>query len=662
MKRIHILDPQLTNQIAAGEVVERPASVIKELIENSLDAGAKRIDIDIEKGGMQLIRIRDDGHGITKDDLILALSRHATSKIKSLDDLENVISFGFRGEALASISSVSRLSLASTAQGETSGWQIKAEGRDPETIFTPIAHPQGTTIEVCDLFFNTPARRKFLRTEATEFNHIEEVVRRIGLSCYDVAINLKHNQRVILQLKPALHLAEKEQRVAGVCGSAFLENALHIDAQSELFHLTGWVALPTFSRSQADLQYIYINGRMVRDKLFAHAVKQAYKDVLYQGRHPAFVLYLELDPQSVDVNAHPAKHEVRFRDSRLVYDFIFRSLHDALANTKPGAQNSSAKNGINEINSAAEFQKINSENNKFISDEVNEKNKYPTYSPANSQRVLPLQVREHISAYQALHASVDNNDAAPNSIHPHLPAGEGKDPEKCTTFDNITVTPWQHLPNINQSKSFTENSFKNPAENNETLPPLGYALAQLHGVYILAQNREGLILVDMHAAHERIAYERMKKILHGETITAQPLLVPITIKVNQKEAQCAEDQHEIFKQCGLEISRLGPDTLVVRQIPALLHEADITQLVHDLLADLLTYETTDRIQEHLQEMLGTLACHSAVRANRKLTVVEMNALLRDMERTDRSNQCNHGRPTWVQMSMNDLDKLFLRGR
>lgn len=643
MNRIQVLDPQLTNQIAAGEVVERPASVVKELIENCLDAGAKRIDIDIEKGGMQLIRIRDDGHGIPKEDLVLALSRHATSKIQTLDDLERVLSFGFRGEALASISSVSRLSLASTAASETTGWQIKAEGRDPETTFIPIAHPQGTTIEVCDLFFNTPARRKFLRTDATEFGHIEEVVRRIGLSCYDVAINLKHNQRLILQLKPANSLAEKEQRVAGICGAAFLENALHIDAQTDQLHLSGWVALPTFSRSQADLQYIYINGRMVRDKLFAHAVKQAYKDVLYQGRHPAFVLYLELDPLSVDVNAHPAKHEVRFRDSRLIYDFIFRSLHDALAETKPGANNQyhkqDQKNNYADQIATTQTNPITNHTYAQTSQQAQNNLANTSGSTPKSQHILPLQVREQMSAYQALHESPNNNE-------------------------NITpsITPLQQLPKSESAAVSNVENNKELSHQADTAPPLGYALAQLHGVYILAQNTTGLVLVDMHAAHERIAYERMKKILHGETITSQPLLVPISVKVNTKEAQCAEKHQELFKRCGLEINCISQDALIVRQIPALLHEADIAQLVRDLLADLLTHETTDRVQEQLQELLGTMACHSAVRANRKLTIAEMNALLRDMERTERSNQCNHGRPTWVQLNMNELDKLFLRGR
>ncbi len=477
MSQIRILDPQLANQIAAGEVVERPSSVIKELVENSLDAGAKRIDIDIEKGGIQLIRIRDDGHGIAKEELNLALSRHATSKISSLDDLERVLSFGFRGEALASISSVSRMTLSSTIAEATSGWQIKAEGRDPDTTLSPVAHPRGTTIEVRDLFFNTPARRKFLRSETTEFGHIEEVVRRIGLSCFDVAIQLRHNQKNILQLRPAIEMIDREQRIAGICGNAFLENALHIDVSSHNMHLYGWIALPTFSRSQTDLQYVYINGRMIKDKLISHAVRQAYHDVLYNGRHPAYVLYLEIDPLSVDVNAHPAKHEVRFRDSRSVYDFILRRIQEVLANTKPNnIVNPVSSNTNNNIQSIIDTSS-NSIPIKNISLNTPAKESSVNYftKPA-TQHVLPLQVREQVAAYQALH----------------------NPPEIKLDMQNI-------------SENNSENVVIERVEQNEShhdvsdSPPLGYAIAQLHGIYILAQNKNGLIIVDMHAAHERIA-------------------------------------------------------------------------------------------------------------------------------------------------------------
>lgn len=633
MSQIHILDPQLANQIAAGEVVERPSSVVKELIENSLDAGAKRIDIDIEKGGMQLIRIRDDGHGIAKEELNLALCRHATSKIATLDDLERVLSFGFRGEALASISSVSRLILSSTRDEASSGWQIKAEGRDPETILSPVAHPHGTTIEVRDLFFNTPARRKFLRTEATEFGHIEEVVRRIGLSCFDVAIHLRHNQKNILQLRPAIEMIDREHRIAGICGSAFLENALHIDVTRHNMRLNGWIALPTFSRSQNDLQYIYINGRMVKDKLITHAVRQAYHDVLYSGRQPAYVLYLEIDSQSVDVNAHPAKHEVRFRDSRSVYDFIMRHIQDVLANTKPNhSANSLITNALTNPQITHHVQSEPTPINHLSATTPAKESLLNYYTKPATQHVLPLQVREQIAAYQTLHNP------------PEL-----KSNSQDTPINNDTVV----IERVNNNEYHQDVS--------ET-PPLGYAIAQLHGIYILAQNNNGLIIVDMHAAHERIAYEKMKKIIAGEQLNNQPLLIPITVVLSHKEMNCIDENQELFKQCGFDITKLTPETIIIRQIPALLSDTDISQLIRDLISDLITHESSDRVKQQLQEMLGTMACHSAVRANRKLTITEMNALLRDMENTDRSNQCNHGRPTWVSMTMADLDKLFLRGR
>lgn len=592
MNRIRLLDPVLTNQIAAGEVIERPASVIKELLENSLDAGAQSIKLDIEKGGIQLMQVHDDGCGIHQDDLILALSRHATSKIASLDDLERVASLGFRGEALASISSVSRLALTSCAEGQAAGWKIASQGRAEDVISEPAAHPRGTTVEVHDLFFNTPARRKFLRTEQTEFNHIEEVVRRVVLSRFDVGFTLRHNQKLLQQFQPAKQDVAKEQRVAGICGKAFMENALSIDLAATDMRLWGWVALPSFSRSQPDLQYFYVNGRVVRDKLVSHAVKQAFRDVLYGGRYPAFVLYLELDPAVVDVNAHPTKHEVRFRDSRMVHDFIFRGLHRTLAEARPGAV---------DVPIFAEF----TQEAAPISH---------AKSTPPSQRSLPLQVQEKMAVYQALHVP-------------------------------------QVLPEDGQ---YTEDS--------SSVLPLGYALAQLHGIYILAQNAAGLILVDMHAAHERITYERMKTEWSKKNLAAQPLLVPVTMTVSTKEADYAEQHLTLFQQLGIELERLGAEILIVRQVPLLLRGADTAQLIRDVLADLIEHGSTQRIQENVDALLSTMACHGSVRANRRLSIPEMNALLRDMEQTERSGQCNHGRPTWVQFSMAELDKLFLRGR
>lgn len=593
--RIHLLPTQLANQIAAGEVVERPSSVVKELLENSLDAGARRIDLDVEEGGARLIRIRDDGRGIHRDDLALALSRHATSKIRSFDDLITVKSLGFRGEALPSISSVSRLTLSSRTPETERGWQVKNEG-DAEPA--PVAHPPGTTVEVRDLFFNTPARRKFLRSERTELNHLEEVVKRIALSRFDVGVHLRHAGRAIHSLAAAATDQERTRRVTALCGENFTDSAVMVDFQVGDLRLWGWIGLPTFSRSQSDLQYFYVNGRMVRDKLVAHAIRQAYQDVLYHGRHPAFILYLELPPQEVDVNVHPTKHEVRFREGRRVHDFLFRGLHDALAQLRPGV---AVTADLHEDNAVWGAHFSSSLHSSAIS------------SRPAMQKAIPLQVREQIAAYGALHPA------------PHHP----QDIEPQQSSDSH---------------------------------PLGYAIAQLHGVYILAENSEGLILVDMHAAHERIAYERLKQSHSQGEIISQPLLVPVTMTVAPQEASLAEEHSALFNELGLEVSRIGPGSLAIRQMPALLRDADAAQLVRDVLADLNTYGASTRIREHINEILSTVACHGAVRAQRKLSLHEMNALLRDMERTERSGQCNHGRPTWVQLRMEELDKMFLRGR
>jgi DNA mismatch repair protein MutL len=599
MQRIQLLDAQLANQIAAGEVVERPASVVKELIENSLDAAAQSIEIDIEKGGMQLIRIRDDGYGIHKDDLLLSVSRHATSKIHDLSDLEQVASFGFRGEALASVSSISRFRLASRVETEPHGWQIEVTGREPEISEMPIAHPRGTTIEVRDIFYNTPARRKFIKSEQTEFNHIQEVIRRIGLSVFSIGLQLKHNQRQILQLSPAQTLLDKEKRIAKICGATFIEQSLRLDIEANDLHLWGWFGLPTFSRSQSDLQYIYVNGRMVRDKVISHAVRQAYQDVLYQNRHPAYVLYLECNPAQVDVNVHPAKHEVRFRDSRMIFDFVMRSVQKLLTQTKPLPPSETI-----ELPKTAEPKA--------------QQTYQPTYT---TQQKMPLPAKEQIALYQAL--------------------------TDTKVIEKPKPTPVVKQPQVTPSAEF---------------PVLGYALGQCHGIYILAQNQQGLVLVDMHAAHERIGYEKLKLAFQQHNIVTQTLLIPLTIAVNEKDAELAEQQHALFAELGISIERFSPDTLLVRSVPALLKDADIQQLVRDLIADLHEHQTTQRVAEHINHLLGTMACHHALRAHRLLTVAEMNALLRDMEKTDHSNQCNHGRPTWIQLSLQDLDKLFLRGR
>ncbi len=605
LPRIQKLSTRLANQIAAGEVVERPSSVVKELIENSLDAGAQTIDVEVEGGGIRLIRLRDDGCGIDKEDFALALSRHATSKIHSFDDLEGVASLGFRGEALPSISSVSRLELRSRARGSDSGWRVTGDGGDEIGKLEPVAHPQGTTIEVRDLFFNTPARRKFLRTEKTEFSHLEQVVKRMALSRFDVGITLNHNQRVVQKWRPVSERAEQLQRVAQVCGKAFADSTLQIEFQAAGMRLWGWVALPTFSRSQADLQYFFVNGRIVRDKLVTHAIRQSYQDVLYHGRHPAYVLYLELDPTVVDVNVHPTKSEVRFREGRMVHDFLFRSLHQALAEARPEAVAPLATSAINAFSEppAADSFPVQPTQQFGLA--------YPR--PASSG-VSPQAVKEHLQGYQALAQVV---------------SGE-------------TVT-----------SDSTEDA---------AIPVLGYAIAQLHGVYILAENQHGLVLVDMHAAHERITYERMKNALEGEGVKSQPLLVPLSINVSEAEARLPVTFAEVFTELGFVVESIGPETLVVRQVPSLLRDADIEGLVRDVLSDLSTHGATRRVREAINELLGAMACHGSVRANRRLTLPEMNALLRDMETTERSGQCNHGRPTWVQMNMDQLDKLFMRGQ
>ena len=603
--RIHSLPTQLVNQIAAGEVVERPSSVVKELVENCFDAGASQITIDIEQGGARLIKIRDDGCGIVKEDLPLALSRHATSKIASLKDLEQVSSMGFRGEALPSISSVARLTLISRTQDADCAWRVNADGSEQDFDPQPDPHPFGTTVDVRDLFYNTPARRKFLKTEKTEFTHIETLIKRMALSRFDLGFTLTHNQKEILTLKPALNDGEQEQRIAGICGSAFIENAVKIDFAASDLQLTGWVGLPTFSRSQQDMQFFYVNGRLVRDKLVSHAVKQAYQDVLFHGRHPVFVLYLTLDPTLVDVNAHPAKLEVRFREGRLVHDFLFSALHRSLANVRPGQD---AVRQVSIEPSPQTHPVADQPQNAFS---VAAK---PNYSPKPppQQASLPLQVEEAIQAYASLYPKTEP---------------------------------------IAQAQTAQQRA-----------RPLGQAIAHLHNIYILSETANGIILVDAHAAHERVTYERLKLQYQNGAVPSQPLLLPIKIKVSSAEADLAEQEQDFFHALGFELNRSGPETVVLRSIPALLGNTDMEALVRDVLADLNEHGISQRVQEKSNELLAKVACHGSVRAHRRLTLDEMNALLRDMEQTERIGQCNHGRPTWIELSTRELDKFFLRGQ
>ena len=601
--RIHALPIQLVNQIAAGEVVERPASVIKELLENSLDAGASRVDVDVDQGGVKLIRVRDNGRGIHREDLTLALSRHATSKIASLEELETVVSMGFRGEALPSIASVSRLQLVSRCAEDDNGWLVVSEGSGEMSPPIAAPHPVGTTIEVRDLFFNTPARRKFLRTDKTELGHIDLLVKRLALSRFDVAFHLRSNRRETLTLPSALSQPEKERRLAELLGPAFLEQSFYLREASAGLILTGWVAHPTFSRSQADMQYFYVNGRSVRDKLVTHAVRQAYRDVLFHGRHPAYVLYLELDPRLVDVNVHPTKHEVRFRDGRSVHDFLFRSLHAALAESSPGFRvNRSTGEMVAATEPLATGVRLTS-------------TAAPNTLASPQQTPFQFHVREQRSGYRA------GFDLQRPAAYPAAKRGDS-----------------------------------------ETTPPLGYALAQLKGIYILAENECGLVLVDMHAAHERITYERLKKSMADAQVRSQPLLVPLAVAVSRREADLAETHADLFNRLGMAVDRIGDENLVLRAVPVLLQETNAERLLRDLLADLVVFGSSGRLESEIDKVLATMACHGSVRANRRLSLEEMNALLRDMERTERSDQCNHGRPTWRQLALDDLDKLFMRGQ
>jgi DNA mismatch repair protein MutL len=608
--RIHALPIQLVNQIAAGEVVERPSSVVKELVENCFDAGAGQITIEIEQGGTRLIKIRDDGCGIVKEDLALALSRHATSKIATLQDLEKVSSMGFRGEALPSISSVARLTLISRTVDSQCAWRVTADGSEQDFDPQPDPHPQGTTVDVRDLFYNTPARRKFLKTEKTEFAHIETLIKRMALSQFEIGFSLSHNQKEILNLKPALTDVCQEQRVASICGPAFIESSVKIDFAASGLQLSGWVGLPTFSRSQQDMQFFYVNGRLIRDKLVAHAIKQAYQDVLYHGRHSVFVLYLSLDPTLVDVNAHPAKLEVRFREGRLVHDFLFSALHRSLADLRP-EHTATAVSWVNEgvVNATeAEFATSVPINKAFDTN--------PAYHAGPTQQTsLPLTIAESITAYASL-------------------------------------SPY----------ALAEQKPRLPASSAHATPPLGYAIAHIHNIYILAETTKGVILVDAHAAHERVTYERLKRQYQQGSVPSQPLLLPIKIVVSAAEADLAEQEYEYFNSLGFELNRSGPETIILRSTPALLGHVDKEQLIRDVLADINEHGMSQRIQEQSNRLLATIACHGSVRAHRRLSIDEMNALLRDMEQTERIGQCNHGRPTWIELSTQELDKFFLRGQ
>ena len=583
MSAIRVLPELLISQIAAGEVVERPASALKELLENSLDAGAREISVALAGGGTKLIKVTDDGGGIARDELKLALARHATSKIASLEDLERVGSLGFRGEALASIAAVSRCTLSSRRAGEKHAWTVNASGAEISKT-EPAALATGTSIEVRDLYFNTPARRKFLKSEPTEYAHCEETFRRVALSRPGVSFTLQHNSRMQWHIKPQ----SLRERIGALLGDDFHAAALALDEASGIgLRLTGAIGLPAQARASRDAQYFFVNGRTVRDKLSAHAIRQAYQDVLHHDRHPAFVLFLEIDPSQVDVNVHPTKTEVRFRDARGVHQFIFHALNKALAGSTAGA-------------AAARVQ---------------------IFAPAAElgAGAAPVALRQAAMALGA---------GEPSVFYETLFGRPG---------------PAAPLPEAEDS-------------------PLGYALAQLSGVYVLAQNQHGLVIVDMHAAHERIMYEKLKIALDSREIPMQPLLVPVTFSAEALDVATVEEHADVLRTIGFDIAAASPTSLIVRAVPAPLADADARNLAGDVLREIRETGASRVLIERRNELLGTMACHAAVRANRKLTVPEMNALLREMEATERSGQCNHGRPTWHQVTLAELDKLFMRGR
>lgn len=612
--RIQLLPDQLISQIAAGEVVERPASALKELLENSLDANSTDIQVALQQGGIKQIRVVDNGVGVAKEDLELALTRHATSKISSLEDLESVASLGFRGEALASIASISRTQFVSRQPDAKHAWRIASEGSDISVI-EPAALDAGTVIEVSDLYFNTPARRKFLKTEGTEFGHCEEVFNRIALSRPDVALMLQHNGRALSRYAAS----QPERRFSEVLGGEFAAEAISLDESAAGLRLWGMAAKPTFNRNSRDTQYVYVNGRFVRDKLIAHAIRQAYQDVLHHDRHPAFVLFLELDPTLVDVNVHPAKTEVRFRDSQAVHRFIFHSLNKALA----------APTGLSSAVTASQ-----AGYNPFGQPSAGAT--YPTY-----QSQINLRAGEPGSFYDTMFGA-------------RAPSGQ-----------TGSASPMQYASPVCYAPEFETQSAAEQLQSTEQYP-LGFAVAQIHGVYVLAQNAQGLVVVDMHAAHERIMYEKLKNALDSQSVPTQPLLLPVSFNADKLDVATVQEtlaaNDNSLQQLGFDIAVLSPTTLAVRAVPAMLQNADAVELARDVLRDLREYGASRALTERRNELLGTMACHAAVRANRSLTIPEMNALLRDMEATERSGQCNHGRPTWFQVSMSDLDKMFMRGK
>ncbi len=625
--KIQLLPDQLISQIAAGEVVERPASALKELLENSVDAGSTQVQVTLQQGGMKLLKVTDNGHGIAKEELELALTRHATSKIQSLEDLEQVGSLGFRGEALASIASISRTLLTSRQQAASHAWQIAVEGTQGHTI-SPAALDAGTIVEVHDLYFNTPARRKFLKTENTEFGHCEDAFTRVALSRPNVGFLLQHNGKAITRLAANT----PQQRITDILGNEFATQSVWLEEDSGGLRLWGMTASPTYQRHSRDSQYVFVNGRFVRDKLIAHAIKQAYQDVLHGDKHPAFVLFLELDPALVDVNVHPAKTEVRFRESQAVHRFIFHSLHKALGKTSAEIQASQPVQ--------APFNPFRPANGSML-------------NMPHEQVEMALQSRPAFGGYSQ--TSVSNGAALAQQFYGQLYGDLNTDPT--ATDRGQSRAALASLPDTSELPTTL-------ADDVPQQYPLGFALGQLHGIYILAQNLQGMVVVDMHAAHERIMYERLKLAMSEQAIATQPLLIPMSFYAEKVEVATLQSLQgsDTLQQLGFDMATLSPTTIAIRAVPSLLQDSDAVALARAVLRDLHTYGASRVLVERQNEVLGTMACHAAVRANRQLTITEMNALLRDMEATERSGQCNHGRPTWFQVSLPDLDKMFMRGQ
>lgn len=596
MSIIKQLSAQLSNQIAAGEVVERPSSVLKELLENSIDAGANKIAVTINNGGHKLIRVHDNGAGIYQNDLNLALLRHATSKITSLEELEKVTTMGFRGEALSSIASVSKLNIVSKQQESDNAWKIDNSEVETLSEAKPAAHPIGTTIEVRDLFYNTPARKKFLKAERTEFVHLQNAVKKIALAYPQIEFSLIHNGKQGKKYPAADNKEQYQQRIIDIMGKEFIDHSITLNFSANQIKLHGLISQPTFTRNNTSLQYFFVNDRIIRDKLISHAIRQAYQDVLYHGKHPAFVLFLELNPKNVDVNVHPTKSEVKFTDSRLVHDCVRRAIQNAIGAHQPHAH--IATDSAPTIPSSSYSTQRG------------------TYYAPNLQSKLNLNVQEKMQAYAPV-LGIDQNNAPTN------------------------LTEQDH--------------------NSEEYP-LGFAIAQLHNIYILAQNTNGMILVDMHAAAERINYEKMKIDWHQGKLNTQALLVPLNLKVSELEAQMVEEMPEAFNKIGLQLDRLGISQISVRAIPALLAHSDIENLIREVLNDYLEFNNSDKVKQNINQILSTMACHGSVRAGRRLSLIEMNQLLRDIENTERSGQCNHGRPTWIQIGHKELDAFFMRGQ